>query len=166
MCYNKCKKVEKTEFNNSLKENKKVLFNGFEHLDNLDRKRWTSATANLDDKALGRLVDDLLRGVPNLGTANPGSHRTHTKTVGEKEIVWKFPLAGAVPADVSLDVVDGKLALQYNKSEFGFTDSFKETLAVPAEYAINKSQAALVNGLLTVAVPRTEKKHQKIEIRG
>jgi HSP20 family molecular chaperone IbpA len=111
-------------------------------------------------------VDDLLRGVPNLGTANPGSHRTHTKTVGEKEIVWKFPLAGAVPADVSLDVVDGKLILEYKKSEFGFTDSFKETLVVPADYAINKSQAALVNGLLTVAVPRTEKKHQKIEIRG
>ena len=120
----------------------------------------------LDPKALDRLVEDLLRGVPSLGTTNPGSHRTHTRTVGEKDIVWRFPLAGAQLTDVSLEVLDGKLSLTYTKPEGGYTESFKETLVVPADFSAKHAEASLVNGLLTIVVPKAEKKPHKINIRG
>lgn len=165
MCYNNCKKVAKTEFNNTLKEKKDMhtVFNNDPfyswHLKDVK-------AVPLDPKVLDRLVDDLLRGVPSLKTANPGSHRTHTRTVGEKEVVWRFPLAGAQLSDVSLEVSDGKLVLEYTKPDGGYTESFKETLAVPAEFSAKHADASLINGLLTIVVPKVEKKPQRIAIRG
>ena len=165
MCYNNCKKVSKTDFNNTLKEKKDMYLK--HNNDPFYNWHLTDVKAvPLDPKALDRLVEDLLRGVPSLGTANPGSHRTHTRTVGEKDIVWRFPLAGAQLTDVSLEVLDGKLSLTYTKPEGGYTESFKETLAVPADFSAKHAEASLVNGLLTIVVPKAEKKPHKISIRG
>lgn len=164
MCYNNCKKVAKTEFNNTLKEKKDMYTH---NNDPFYKWHLTDAKAvPLDPKALDRLVEDLLKGIPSLGTANPGSHRTHTRTVGERDIVWRFPLAGAQLTDVSLEVLDGKLSLAYTKPEGGYTESFKETLAVPVDFSAKHAEASLVNGLLTIVVPKVEKKPHKISIRG
>lgn len=87
------------------------------------------------------------------------------KTDGEN-IVFELPVIGNDPADVSVSAEDGnKLRVKAKKGESSFSKEIDAQFIVPDTHKNNAAKAVILNGVLTVSIPkRKSSKKTEIEI--
>lgn len=137
-------------------------------------------TTDLWDAAseMERLLDSPMELLPRMATKEGLWHPTLDVHDLPKEIVAEIELPGLKMEDLSLRVEDNHLILegmrkksdQYRDEERLYTERmvgrFHRVVHLPCEVDVDKAEAWLVDGLLTIRLPKTERAEgRKIEIK-
>lgn len=90
------------------------------------------------------------------------------KVINQKgdDLVFELPVIGNDPADVSVSAEDGnKLRVKAKKGESSFSKEIDAQFIVPDTHKNNAAKAVILNGILTVSIPkRKSSKKTEIEI--
>lgn len=88
----------------------------------------------------------------------------YTYQTKENELVFKFELAGKTKDDVKVYNKNGTLAVKVNDKHYYTADVSDELYYQQDEYNFGAAKASMLNGLLTVRVPKTQDDSCEIKI--
>jgi HSP20 family protein len=131
--------------------------------------RWSPVFPDLRD--MSRVMDRLAEEGMRPGRFIPDFGETFALSVDmyetPKEMVVKFSVPGMRPEDIDVHIADNVLSVKgerkveeevkredyfYQEQRYG---SFSRTISLPGTVNADKSEASLVNGVLTISIPKT-----------
>ena len=110
---------------------------------------------------LDRILDNVF-GVN--GSIEDGRSR-YSQTVDQNAYVIQAPMIGVTKEDLTVNVVGNKLVVRADASvKSRFSNSFHQEWTLSSDVDINGINVTLVNGLMTLTIPRARPSIQKINV--